>query len=299
MKIAYQGIAGSYSETTIQYYLKENKNKSIEAELISYSNFKEMAADLAAGRVDSAAFPVENSTTGLITRTLDLFRGLPIFVEEERYQKIEHTLWGLPGSTIDGLKKVYSHPEALSQSQAFFDKHPHIEAVPYVDTAQAALYVHEQQDSTKGALAGPQNGELYQLEPLLSNIQSEKTNTTRFFMTKKWENTEQTVEEKLEAYHQNHPDRTRWMLYVETKHEPGSLVKLLNIFDLFQCNLEGLDARPIDNQPFKYGFFIEVDVSNLEGDYRLLWENLEYVSEYLQIIGCFKPLSTKKGSLIK
>lgn len=298
MKIAYQGIAGSYSETTLQYYLQEKQNENIKAELVGYSNFKDMVADLAAGKVDSAAFPVENSTTGLITRTLDLFRGLPLFVEEERYQKIEHTLWGLPDSSIEGLKKVYSHPEALSQSQAFFDKYPHIEPVPYVDTAQAALYVHERQDSTKGALAGPQNGELYLLKSLLSNIQSEKTNTTRFFMTKKWEQTEQTVEAKLETYHQNHPDRIRWMLYVETKHEPGSLVKLLNVFDLFKCNLEGLDARPIDNQPFKYGFFIEVDVSNLAGDYQLLLQNLEYVSEYLQIIGCFKPLATEKGSLI-
>lgn len=254
-----------------------------------------MVHDLVIDAVDLAVFPVENSTTGLITRTLDLFKGFPIFVEEECYQEIRHTLWGLPGSSIEGLQKVYSHPEALSQSQAFFEKHPHIEAVPYVDTAQAALYVHEEQDPTKAALAGPQNGELYHLVPLLNQIQTEKSNTTRFFMIKHWQNREETIEKELEVYYQKYPERSRWMLYVETKHQPGSLVTLLNVFNLFDCNLEGLDARPIRNQPFKYGFFIEVDVSNLVGNYYLLWRNLEYASEFIQVIGCFKPVNIKQG----
>lgn len=295
MKIAYQGIAGSYSETTVQNYLNQKENDTLDVELISYSNFKEMTQDLVMDVIDLAFFPVENSTTGLITRTLDLFKGRPLFVEEERYQKVQHTLWGLPGSSIEEVKKVYSHPEALSQSQAFFDNYPHIEAVPYVDTAQAARYVQEEQDLAKAALAGPQNGELYHLVPLLDQIQTEKTNTTRFFITKCWQKREETIEKDLEIYYQKYPKRTRWMLYVETKHQPGSLVTLLDIFKLFNCNLEGLDARPIRNQPFKYGFFIEVDVSNLVGDYHLLWENLEYVSEYLQIIGCFEPLNIEQG----
>lgn len=293
MKIAYQGIAGSYSETAIQNYLNQEENQSLETELISYPNFQEMVDDLATDKMDVGVFPVENSTTGLITRTLDLFKGLPLFVEEERYQEVRHTLWGLPGSSIGELRKVYSHPEALSQSQAFFEKYPHIEAISYIDTAQAARYVQEEQDLTKAALAGPQNGELYQLVPLLRQIQTEETNTTRFFITKHCQKSEATIGAELAAYYQKYPERTRWMLYVETKHEPGSLVTLLNVFNLFNCNLEGLDARPIHNQPFRYGFFIEVDVDNLARDYHLLWENLEYVSEFLQIIGCFKAVNIK------
>lgn len=293
MKIAYQGIAGSYSETTIQNYLNDFENQGLESELVSYSNFQEMTQDLVTDDIDLAFFPVENSTTGLITRTLDLFKGLPIFVEEERYQEVRHTLWGLPGSSIGKLRKVYSHPEALSQSQAFFNNHPHIEAVPYTDTAQAARYVQEEQDQTKAALAGPKNGELYHLVPLMTQIQTEETNTTRFFIAKHWSKSEEKIGKELEAYYQKYPKRTRWMMYVETKHRPGSLVTLLNIFNLFDCNLEGLDARPIRNQPFRYGFFIEVDVSNLAGDYHLLWKNLEYASEFLQIIGCFKSMNIK------
>lgn len=298
MKIAYQGIAGSYSETTIQEYLIEAGNEGLTAELLGYKSFKEMLDNLLAGRVDLGVFPVENSTTGLITRTLDLFKGLPVFVEEERYQEVRHTLWGLPGSRIEDLTQVYSHPEALSQSQAFFEKYPHIEAVPYVDTAESARFIQEEQDPTKGALAGPKNGELYQLIPLLEEIQTESTNTTRFFMTTRWDwaQTEASIEKALENYFKQHPKRTRWLLYVETKHQPGSLVKLLNVFDLFSCNLEGLDARPIANQPFRYGFFIEVDVSSLAGAYELLWRNLEYASEYLQIIGSFEPINLQEGA---
>ena len=296
MKIAYQGIAGSYSETTIQEYLLEEKNQGVTSELESYDSFKGMVEDLVADKVDIGVFPVENSTTGLITRTLDLFKRLPVFAKEERYQEVRHTLWGLPGSSIEGLKKVYSHPEALSQSQAFFDAHPHIEAIPYVDTAEAARYISEQGDPTKGALAGPKNGELYQLIPLLKEIQTEATNTTRFFVMDHWPQGEESVDKALEAYYQAHPERTRWLLYVETKHEPGSLSTLLNIFDLFSCNLEGLDARPIENQPFRYGFFIEVDVSHLAGEYELLWKNMDYSSEFLQIIGAFEPRNLERGA---
>lgn len=295
MKIAYQGIPGSYSETTIQGYLTQHSIEPVDTELVSSPSFQKMLEDLIMDEVDLGVFPVENSTTGLITRTLDLFKGLPIFVEEERYQEVRHTLWGLPGSSIENLRKIYSHPEALSQSQAFFEKYPHIEAVPYIDTAQAALYVHEEQDITKAALAGPQNGELYHLTALLSDMQSEETNTTRFFIAKHWQRSKQSIVEELETYYQNYPKRTTWMLYVETKHEPGSLVTLLNIFNLFSCNLEGLDARPIQNQPFKYGFFIEVDVSNLAGDYEILWRNLEFASEFLQIIGCYQPITIEEG----
>lgn len=295
MKVAYQGIAGSYSETTIQEYLREEKNVGMTAELESYDSFKEMVDDLVADQVAMGFFPVENSTTGLITRTLDLFKCLPVFAKEERYQEVRHTLWGLSGSSIEGLRKVYSHPEALSQSQAFFDAHPHIEAIPYVDTAEAARYILEEGDLTKGALAGPRNGELYQLVPLLKEIQTEATNTTRFFMMEHWPQGEENAGKALETYYQDHPERTRWLLYIETTHKPGSLNALLNIFDLFSCNLEGLDARPIENQPFRYGFFIEVDVSHLAGEYELLWKNLEYSSEFLQIIGAFEPRQKERG----
>ena len=291
MKIAYQGIAGSYSETVIQTYLKEGVKESGQAEVVPCLNFPEVLDRLTGDQVDLGVFPVENSTTGLITRTLDLFKGRDIFVEEERYQPVRHTLWGLPESSLDRVRQVYSHPEALSQCQSFFEAHPQIEPVPFTDTAQAAWYIHDQGDPKKAALAGPQNGELYQLVPLLDHIQTEETNTTRFFLAKHWSKTPLDLDQDLEDYFKQYPDRTRWMVYVETKHQPGSLVRLLNIFDLFDCNLEGLDARPIANQPFRYGFFIEVDVSNLGGDYQLLWQNLAFASEYIQIIGAFKPLA--------
>lgn len=295
MKIGYQGIAGSYSETITQRYLKETKNQPLKSELVSYTTFKELVEDLVTEKLDMGVFPVENSTTGLITRTLDLFRGQSIFVEEERYQDVRHTLWGLPDTSIEKLQKVYSHPEALRQSETFFTNHPEIEAVPFADTAEAARFIHEEQDPTKGALAGPKNGELYELMPLLNEMQSETTNTTRFFFTKHWKQLTPSVEDGLIEYNKKFTERTHWMLYIETKHQPGSLAPLLNVFNLFNCNLEGLDARPIKNKPFRYGFFIEVDVSHLAGDYQLLWKNLEYASEYLQIIGSFEPMPFEGG----
>lgn len=113
---------------------------------------------------------------------------------------------------------------------------------------------------------------------------------TRFFLARSSRDQTGPAEEILENYHEEYPARTRWLLYIETSHKPGALVTLLQVFNLFSCNLEGLDARPIANRPFRYGFFIEVDVSQLDGDYKLLWKNLEFASEYLQVIAAFEPI---------
>ncbi|MGX7106600.1 prephenate dehydratase [Hutsoniella sourekii] len=290
MRIGYQGIQGSYSEMTVQDYLQDHQILQEQAELRGFPAFNLITSSLLSEELDLAILPVENSTTGLITRTLDLFRYQPICGVQVLYQPVRHSLWGLPGSEISQIRQVYSHPEALSQCQQFFQDHPWIEPISYTDTAGAALMVSESKNPQIAALSSPRAGLLYQLEALESEIQSELTNTTKFFATEKLHLEQKSYGDCLNEWRDQSPERTRLLLYVETLHQPGALAKLLNAFQLFDCNLQSLDARPIKDKPFNYGFFVEVEIGNLSMDMNVFWSTLSYATAYLQVIACYEPL---------
>ncbi|AMB99862.1 hypothetical protein AWM75_07735 [Aerococcus urinaehominis] len=288
MKIAYQGIPGSYSHASLIDYLKINQIPQKQVDMVTYTDFAVMVADLVQGHVDRAVMPVENSTTGLITRTLDHFRYQPVCAIQELYQPVQHTLWGLPGAQIADLEVVYSHPEALSQCQSFFAAYPHIKAEEYHDTAGAARFVSQSGNPKYGALSSATAGALYGLTSLQDKIQSETTNMTRFFVMERLAVPKAGLGAVLNRWRRERVQASRLMLYVETRHEPGALAKLLDVFQLFDCNLNGLDARPIKDKPFNYGFFIEVDTAGLALDRQVFWQTLEYAAAYVQLIGCYQ-----------
>lgn len=275
MKVGYQGVAGSYSEAALKEYCQQLE----EVEAIGYSNFSDLIEDMAHKRLDMIVLPVENSTTGFIARSVDLLRYQPLVAIADNYQSIQHTLWGLAESSVEELTEVYSHPEALGQCDAFFEAHSYLSAVAYEDTAKAAAYVAEMQNPQLGALASPHAGELYGLQALATSVQTEKSNSTRFYIMK------HQADVQLKG--------TVLSLYVETKHEAGALSKLLQVFDLFESNLLGLNARPIPEQPFRYGFFIEVSLTDLGIPFAILWQTLEHVAEHVQILGQFDPANRK------
>lgn len=277
MKIGYQGIPGSYSEATLQDYLKRrNVVDQDKIDIIQYDNFNDLVDDVATESLDYIVLPIENSTTGLVTRAIDLLRYQDVVAIGEQYQSVNHILWGIAGAKIQNITQVYSHPEALSQCRQFFSSHPLIQPAVYDDTANAARFVAEQKDPHLGAIASERAGQLYGLEALDNNIIDEQGNTTRFLIIKK-------QKQDVNLMTGNH-----LYLYIETLHEPGSLSKLLQVFDTFHCNLEALNARPIKNHPFQYGFFIEVDLSGITSTFGELKMCLEEHSEYIKLIGRFE-----------
>lgn len=274
MRIGYQGVPGSYSEASLSDYVEKNIEKQTLTEAVSYSNFKDLVDDLIADELDSVVVPVENSTTGIIARVMDLLRYQPLIAIAEIYQPVKHALWGVKGSTIESVREVYSHPEALSQCEKLFVDHPHFSSNAYEDTAKAAAYIKEMNQADKAAIASLRAGELYGLEPLAVNIQNEESNMTRFYV----------MERHKEVTYQG----DKISFYVETRHVSGALSKIMQVFDVFQCNMVSLNARPIENQPFTYGFFLEVDTANMKVPVESLIKSLEINSHYLQVLGNFK-----------
>lgn len=269
MKVGYLGVPGSYSEAALQ---KECQGME-EVEPIGYANFPDLIDHLTNKQIAMAVIPVENSTTGFIARSADLFRYKPIVAIADRYESIQHTLWGLPGSTLEEVTEVYSHPEALSQCDTFFAQHPHVKATAFADTAKSAAYIKDRNEPHIAAIASPRAGKLYGLQALQSEIQTETSNTTRFYIMKHQDDV--TLQGNQLA------------LYVEVRHEPGALSKLLQAFGLLQINLLSLNARPIPGEPFAYGFFLDIDLSLMAVSFESFWEVVQQAADYIQIVGQF------------
>ncbi len=283
MKVGYQGIPGAYSDAACQKWLQRHTFPE-EVTIKGLDNFKEMVEGLLDETIDYGIFPVENSTTGPITRTLDLFKHQPLLAVEEIYQEVSHVLWGIDNSRLEDITTVYSHPEALMQSQKLFDTYPQMIPQNAPDTARSAQMIAEKQNPHLGALASPLAGKLYGLKPLLTKVQSEEKNVTRFFVMRKVKESADFLTISPESKYSQH-----WYLYFETLHEPGALSKIIQVIDWFHLNMEGLHARPITDEPFKYGFLMEIDVTALkkEEDKTLFWQMLLHNCEELQLLGNF------------
>ncbi|OYW66930.1 MAG: prephenate dehydratase [Aerococcus viridans] len=266
MRIGYQGVPGAYSEAATIAFISEQLQLSYDdpqLEIASYDDFPPMVDDLVDNKVDRIVMPIENSTTGLIARTMDLVRYQPIVARYEHYQPVNHVLWGLPGADIHQVTTVYSHPEALTQCKLIFDRYPNMQPMAYIDTAVSAEFIAKEGDPTKAAIASPRAGELYGLQALEPAAYDEAGNMNR------------------------NNQRDLLMFYIETPHEPGALAKLLQVLDVYRINLLALNARPIPLKPFRYGFFIEADPSNMIGDLDALAKILKALSTHLQVVAHF------------
>lgn len=280
MKIGIQGIAGSYSEMTARDYIQRVASgaRSEKYEVLMYSNFHDTTEALLNEDVDLIVVPVENSTTGAIAKLLDQLRYKPVMSIAEAYQPVSHNLWAIKGASIDQLTTIFSHPEALSQCANFFESHPQIEAKAHDDTAKASRYVKELDRLDVAAISSARAGELYGLVPLLEDFQDEQSNMTRFYVMEK--------KQPGKDY-----QGTVLSFYIETRHEAGALLKVLQVFDIFSSNLLTLTARPIENRPFTYGFFLEVSVEKMTSSVAILQQTLEQVAEHVQLIGQFNPVT--------
>lgn len=242
VRVGYQGAHGTFSEIAVHQFFQQE-----EIEAANYTNFKSIIHDVEEGIIDYALLPVENTTTGIIYRTYDLLKDSSIFAMGEVNVRINENLIGLPGTKLEEIKEVYSHPEPLDQCQGFFAAHPWMKPIAYQDTAKSVEYVAACQDKSKAALASCLAAEYYQLPILAENVQDNQLNTTRFFCVC---NGERRVEQA-----------NKTSMYFVVNHQPGALSEVIQIFAKRGINMLKLESRPIRNRLFEYCFYIDFDGS--------------------------------------
>ena len=268
MKIAYQGIAGSYSESCA-------KIKYPNCETIPCKTFDECFEKANHDNSVKAIIPESNKTTGNIGVEYLIFKyRLNIFAEH--FFPINHNLLGLPESKLSDIKDVYSHAQALSQSSIFIKKNKLNENVR-ADTAGSAKYVSESKDKSKGAISSKLSAEIYNLKIIDSNIQDEKENTTRFLIMQK---------DIFQPEYKNNKYITS--LLFKLKSKAGALYSALGSFTLNGVNLTKLQSFPEKNSFSSYFFLCELDGHIEEKKVKNSLEELGLHCDDMHVLGVFE-----------
>ena len=268
MKIAYQGIAGSYSESCA----KENYPNY---ETIPCKTFDECFEKANSDKSVKAIIPESNKTTGNIGVEYLIFKyRLNIFAEH--FFPINHNLLGLPGSKVSDIKDVYSHAQALSQSSIFIKKNQLNENVR-ADTAGSAKYISEAKDKSKGAISSKLSADIYNLQILDSNIQDEKKNVTRFLVMQK-----DIFQPEFKS------NKYITSLLFKLKSKAGALYSAIGSFALNGVNLTKLQSFPEKNSFSSYFFLCELDGHIEEKKVKNSLEELGLHCDDMHVLGVFE-----------
>ena len=264
MKIAIQGIKGSYHHIVANQYFGD------EIVLNECLSFDEMPKLIINNKVDYLIMAIENSIAGAILANYKLIDEYNLNIIGEVYLPIKHQLMALENQSIEDINEVWSHPMAINQCRVFLRKYPHIKLIEESDTAEVARLIEQKKLKGIAAIASKKAAEIYNLNIIASDIQTNPENYTRFFILKK----DAVVPEKF----------NKVSLKFITKHQQGSLVEVLQIFVKHQLNLSKIQSLPIVDNPWQYSFFVDVLFNDVKQFDNVLKEVNEIVSE-VKILG--------------
>jgi prephenate dehydratase len=275
MRIAFQGEPGAFSEEAALQLL----GPAITP--VPRPTFDSAFRSIDEGLADALLAPVENSLAGSVVRVYDLLLGSNLAIAAEIILPIQHRLIGCPGSSLDSIRSVASHPMALAQCEGFFLAHPGIKRVPAEDTAGSVREVLARGDKTSAAIAGRRAAEHYGGVILADDIQDNAENFTRFVLLIPVEVardpsdppnsaraaspaiTDIMVELQMRRMEQSvPPSMLKMSLALRLAHRPGALLAALEPFSRLGVNLLKIESRPIHGRPWEYQFFIDVEAEN-------------------------------------
>ena len=254
MQIAIQGELGSFSHEAALTFVP---SAVIHPCTLSADAFHLLES----GGVDAIVIPIENSLAGSVVEHYDLLWKQEAKIERELRLRIHHCLIGMPGSSVDEIHRVYSHPVALAQCRRFLGEHPRMEAIPFYDTAGSVKQLVELRDRHAGAVASIRAAVTYGGTVLVEGIEDDVENYTRFFLLRRPDEVVQ-------------PDGAinKMSLAFTVSHQPGTLVDALQILATERANLTKIQSRPVHGQPWHYVFYVDCQVQNVEMADRVLAE---------------------------
>ncbi len=267
LKVAYSGVEGAFAHIAAGRIFPEGNR-------VSYSDFKAAYNSVICGECDVAVLPIENSYAGEVGQTLDLIFSGSLHINGIYELEIHQNLLGVPDATVEDIKKVTSHPQALSQCHDYI-KMRSFETEEANNTALAAKSVAEANDKSYGAIASVETAELYGLKVIEPNINKSGENTTRF-----------AVLSKVNA---NSPAFSNTVLMLTVKHEAGSLANAISIIGKYGYSMTALRSRPMKKHSWQYYFYIEIDGSVDSENGQNMLEDLGQVCDRLKVAGTFAP----------
>ena len=263
-RAAYQGVEGAFAHIALKALFPH-------AEAVSYPTWDDVFHAVANGDVAHGVVPFENSHAGDVSAVLDLCYNHPeLWVVGVYDLPISQNLLVLPGTQLSEIQSVYSHQQAIAQSETFL-KQFHLPATAMPNTAMAAKFVAEGGDKTKAAIASAETADLYGLEVLVPSINTDGDNTTRFIVLSR---------EKPTA-------GNRFSLLFTVDNKPGKLGEVIQMIGASGFNMESIKSRPMPHVPFEYYFYVELVGDPTRDETAALLRELDRICRTVRLLGVY------------
>ena len=267
-KIAFQGEPGAYSHLACNEAYPD-------LEPLPCESFEDAFAAVSGGSAGLAMIPIENSLGGRVADMHHLLPESSLYIINEHFQAVQHCLLAPAGASLEGLRSIESHTQALAQCRGLI-RELGVEAVHVADTAGAARDVAERADRTIGAIASKLAGEIYSLETLRTRIEDKLGNTTRFVIMSR---------ARVEPDPRDGPCMTSFVFQVRSI--PASLYKALGGFATNGINITKLESYIVDASFTVAQFYAEIEGHPSDNNVTNAIEELQFFCAKLKILGTY------------
>jgi len=274
--VAYSGEPGAFAEDAVHAYFGE------DLPTLPIGGFRGVFEAVADGRARAGVVPIENVVNGTVRENYDLLLEFPLEIRGEVVVPVRLCLAALPGETLDGIERVYSHVQALGQADAFLRGRPWTLLTTY-NTAGAGKALVDRGERGAAAVLSPRAAALFGLEVLAADVQGDPGNRTRFLVVA-------GEGAALPAALPAAPDpsgASRTTLVVGIRNEPGALLRALAVFADHDVNLSKLESRPARDRPWEYVFWVDLDADAAGLATRDALDDLAGVTTSVRVLGSY------------
>ena len=269
-KVAIQGIAGSYHDIAAHKYFEGD-----EVETIPCNTFRDVIQSIKKDPSILGLMAIENTIAGSLLQNHELIRESGFSVIGEYKLRISHSLVALPGTKLEDVVEINSHPIALMQCTDFLDTLPNAKIVEKDDTASSARWIAEQHLKGHAAICGKLAAEIYGMEVLAEGIETNKRNFTRFVaIADRW-----TADEVMRDCVKN-----KASLVFAVPHVAGSLSRVLSVLSFYDMNLSKIQSLPIIGREWEYLFYVNLTFNDYI-KYRQALDAIRPLTKDLKILG--------------
>jgi chorismate mutase / prephenate dehydratase len=270
LAVSYLGPEGTYTQAAVYKHFGHQVNARVA------NAIDEIFRDVESGSATYGVVPIENSTEGVVSSTLDLLANTPLSICGEVWLPVHHHLLSNKKKRED-IRKIYAHAQSFAQCRRWLDaKVPKAERVPVASNGLAAQMVRKAgRTDRSAAIAGAAAAELYKLGILASNIEDDPNNTTRFLVIGR-QNPEPTGR-----------DMTSIVMSAHKSGKPGALFELLEPFKEAGISMTKIESRPSRREAWDYNFFVDLDGHQAEGRVKPALELVRSRAAYFRILGSY------------
>lgn len=264
--VACQGVEGAYSQQACE--------KIFRSPFIMYfKSFDAVFGAIEQGLCQYGILPIENSTAGSVTKVYDLMIQHNFSIVRTFRLKVDHNLLANPGTSLESIKEIYSHEQAINQCSGFLQTLKGVNVIPVANTALASEMVSKSGRKDVAALSSRSCAELYGLECLASSVQDKGNNRTRFIC----------ISKNLEIY----PGSDKTSIMMVLNHKPGALYKVLARIYTLGINVTKLESRPIPDREFEFMFYFDLETSIYSEEFVQLMCELDDFCEEFKYLGSY------------